>query len=115
MIRRLCKAGQAKRGRPVAGKGGHDPHTQGVTYMRRFTGWLCATLIAASGVPAQAADRSNKKDTFTFGVLQAPSEVQVRVQAANWLKEVGKYDARRADFDAVWSAADKSLLDKLSE
>src|SRR5437763_9957398 len=99
MQRRLCKAGQAKRGRPVAGKGGHDPHTQGVTYMRRFTGWLCAALIAALGVPAQAADRSNKKENFTFGVLQAPSEVQVRGEAARWLKEAGQYAAHRDAFD----------------
>jgi hypothetical protein len=85
--------------------------------MRRFTGWVCATLIAVLGVTAQAADRSNlKKENFnTFGVLQAPSEVQVRVQAANWLKEVGQYDAKRVNFDAIWAAADKSLLDKLSE
>lgn len=84
--------------------------------MRGFTGWVCATLLASCGLSAQAADRSNlKKENFTFGVLQAPSEVQVRVQAANWLKEVGQYDAKRAAFDALWAAKDKSLLDKLAE
>lgn len=82
--------------------------------MRRFTGWVCAALLAVCA-SAQAADRSSlKKENFTFGVLQAPSEVQVRVQAANWLKEVGKYDAKRAEFDALWAAKDTSLLDKLA-
>jgi len=89
---------------------------QGVTYMRRFTGWVCAALLAACGASADAAERSSlKKENFTFGTLQAPSEVQVRVQAANWLKEAGKYDAKRAEFDALWKNQDKALLDKLAE
>jgi hypothetical protein len=85
-------------------------------YMRRFTGWVCVALLAACGLSAQAAERSTaKKQDYTFGTLQAPTEVQVRVQAANWLKEAGKYDAKRAEFDAVWASKDKSILDKLSE
>jgi len=82
--------------------------------MRGFTGWVCAALLAVLGVSAQAAEKSLKKENFTFGTLQAPSEVQVRVQAATWLKEAGQYDAKRAQFDAIWKA-DKSLLDKVAE
>jgi len=83
--------------------------------MRRFTGWVCGALLAVVGVTAHAAEKSTlKKENFTFGTLQAPSEVQVRVQAANWLKEAGQYDAKRAEFDAIWKA-DKSLLDKVAE
>jgi len=83
--------------------------------MRRFMGWV-GVLLAACGLSAQAAERStSKKQDYTFGALQAPTEVQVRVQAANWLKEVGKYDAKRAEFDAIWATADKSLLEKLAD
>src|SRR5262245_29150352 len=83
--------------------------------MRRFTGWVCAALLATCGASANAAEKSTlKKENFTFGTLQAPSEVQVRVQAAHWLKEAGQYDAKRADFDALWKT-DKPLLDKVSE
>jgi hypothetical protein len=82
--------------------------------MRRFTGWVCGALIAVVGVGAQAAEKGLKKENFTFGTLAAPSEVQVRVQAANWLKDAGLYDAKRADFDTLWKA-DKSLLDKVAE
>lgn len=85
--------------------------------MRRFTGWVCAGLLVACGASAQAAEKSSlKKDNFaTFGVLPTPTVDQVRVQAAKWLKEVGKYDAKRDDFDTVWAAKDASILDKLAE
>jgi hypothetical protein len=84
--------------------------------MRRFMGWVCAALVVALfGSPAFAADRSSpKKESFTFGTLAAPSEVAVRVQAANWLKEAGQYDANRQAFDTLWADKDKTLLDRLS-
>ncbi len=82
--------------------------------MSRFTGWVCAALLtAAFSVTAQAADRSSKNE-FTFGTLQAPSEASVRVQAAGWLKEAGKYESNRQAFDTLWSDASKSLLDKVA-
>jgi len=56
-------------------------------YMRRFTGWVCAALLAAVGTSAQAAEKSSlKRETLTFGTIQAPSETQVRGEAARWLK-----------------------------
>jgi hypothetical protein len=83
--------------------------------MRRITGWVCAALVAAFGSSAVAAEKSSlKKENLTFGTLSAPSEVAVRVQSANWLKEAGKYDANRAAFDAIWAEKDKSLMDRVA-
>jgi len=65
-------------------------------------------------VSAQAADRSIKKDLNTFGAITPPSEVKVRLESANWLKEAGKYDANRQAFDALWSDSTKSVLDKVA-
>jgi len=82
--------------------------------MSRFTGFVCAALaLAAFAVSASAAERTNKKE-FTFGTLSAPSEVKVRLEAATWLKEAGKYDANRQAFDSLWSDDSKSLLDKVT-
>jgi hypothetical protein len=82
--------------------------------MRRIT-WVCAVVFtAAFCVSAQAAERSIKKDINTFGAITPPSEVKVRLESANWLKEAGKYDANRQAFDALWSDAAKSVLDKVA-
>jgi hypothetical protein len=84
--------------------------------MSRVTGLVCAALaLAAFGISANAAERStSKKDTYTFGTLQSPAEVKVRLDAANWLKETGKYEANRQAFDAVWADGNKSMLDKVA-
>ena len=76
--------------------------------MRRFVG-LCsvAALTLAVVGPAPAAE----KLTPTFGTLSAPSEVSVRVKAAEWLKGQGAYN--RTAFDAIWSKKEP-LLDRLS-
>ncbi len=63
--------------------------------------------------PARAADKTLSRESFTFGTLTPPSEVKVRVEAANWLKSQGKLD--RAAFDAIWSNKDKPVLDRLAE
>jgi hypothetical protein len=85
--------------------------------MRRFTSGICAALtVAAFTVPASAAEKSRlKKESFTFGTLSAPTEVAARVQAANWLKEAGKYDANRQAFDTLWADKDKTLLDRVAD
>jgi len=76
---------------------------------------MCAALaVAAFGVPAQAAERSQKKETYTFGALSAPSEVKVRLESATWLKDSGKYEASRKAFDALWADANRSVLDKVA-
>jgi len=83
--------------------------------MRRITGWMCAAVaVAAFSVSAQAAERSQgKKDFATFGAITPPSEVKVRLESANWLKEAGKYDTNRQAFDALWADTSKSVLDKV--
>ncbi len=85
-------------------------------FMSRATGFMCAALaLAAFGVTAHAADRStSKKDTYTFGTLQAPGDAKVRLDAAAWLTETGKYDANRQAFDALWADKTKSTLDKVA-
>jgi hypothetical protein len=78
---------------------------------------VCAALaLAAFGYNAHAAERStSKKDAYTFGTLQSPALVKVRLDAANWLKETGKYEANRQAFDALWADENKSsLLDKVA-
>jgi len=83
--------------------------------MLKSTGWGLAVLSAAllgMAAPARAADKALARESFTFGTLTPPSEAQVRLQAARWLKEQGKQD--RQAFDAIWSAKDKPVLDRLA-
>src|SRR5438128_556362 len=79
--------------------------------MRRFL-TLSAFAILTFAASAGAAERSLSKESFTFGTLTPPSEVKVRLEAANWLKGQGTFD--RAAFDALWSNKDKPILDRLS-
>jgi len=70
-----------------------------------------AALILAAFDSASAAEKKLSKESLTFGTLSAPSEVSVRVQAAEWLKGQGAYN--RATFDAIWSKKEP-ILDRLS-
>lgn len=82
--------------------------------MRRLSGWslmVVAGLMLASH--AQAADTKAAREEAAFGTLMPTSEVAVRIQAANWLKEQGKYDAHRAQFDEIWNKKDAAVLDRL--
>src|SRR5262249_61656082 len=83
--------------------------------MLKSTGWGLAVLSAAllgMAAPARAADKTLARESFTFGTLTPPSEAQVRLQAARWLKEQDKMD--RQAFDAIWSSKDKPVLDRLA-
>jgi hypothetical protein len=88
--------------------------------MLRNTGWGLAVLTAVllgNISPSQAVEKEaapKKKDFAAFGALSSPSEVKVRLDAANWLKETGKYETSRPAFDALWADASKSLLEKVS-
>jgi hypothetical protein len=77
--------------------------------MRRCFACSVAVLVLAASAPA--AEKSLPKESLTFGTLSAPSEVSVRAQAAQWLKEQGAYS--RAAFDAIW-AKQEPVLDRLS-
>jgi hypothetical protein len=76
---------------------------------------LLATALAAGG--ALAAEKSEKpSDVYTFGTLKALSVDAVRAQAAEWLSSTGKTDdATRQKFEAIWSQADRALLDKVAD
>jgi len=83
--------------------------------MRRFVGLSAIAVLTAAlagAASAGAAERSLGKESFTFGTLTAPTEVSVRMQAANWLREQGKLD--RTAFDAIWSNKDRPVLDRLA-
>ena len=62
--------------------------------MRRFFACSVAVLVLAASAPA--AEKTLSKESLTFGTLSAPSEVSVRAQAAQWLKEQGGVLSRRA-------------------
>jgi hypothetical protein len=81
--------------------------------MSRFTGLVCAALVTFS-VTTHAAERTSKKDFGSFNTLQAPSEAKARLDAAKWLKDAGKYEAKRQEFDALWADNAKTLLEKVA-
>ncbi len=78
-------------------------------YLRMLTLGLAATLLCG---PAFAAD-AGKKDTISFGLLQSVNAKDVEAKAKAWLTATGKFDAK--SFDAVWSSADRPLVDKLAD
>jgi hypothetical protein len=79
--------------------------------------WLSASVLAAgvaAGLcgPAAAADA---KAVYSFGTLKAPTSEEARARATAWLDGVKADDATRAAVLAVWDAADKSLLERVTE
>jgi hypothetical protein len=82
--------------------------------MRRLSVWSFAVVVGLGlTAPALAADSKAARGEAAFGTLSPASEVAVRIQAANWLKEQGKYDAHRAQFDEIWNKKDVAVLDRL--
>jgi hypothetical protein len=76
---------------------------------------MCAAfVVAAFSVSTHAAERSLKKDFGTFGAITPPSAEKVLKDSADWLKEVGKYEANRQAFDALWADKSKTVLDKVA-
>ncbi len=80
--------------------------------MRRLSGLCWVAVLAASlGVTAQAAEK--KPTGPVFGTLTTPAEAAVRFQAANWLREAGKYESQRAQFDQIWNRKELQTIDKV--
>src|SRR5262245_58882430 len=75
---------------------------------------VAALAVAALGSAATAAERASAREAATFGVLTPPSETAVKVQAATWLREAGKYDTARKQFDAIWADKETPALDRLA-
>lgn len=74
-------------------------------------GLLSAVLVA---FPAIAGD--TKSEIYTFGSLKSASAETARTQALDWLTKAGKTDqATRKQFDAIWSHADRCVLDKVAQ
>ena len=84
----------------------------------RVSRWFSTAAVAAAllyGGTALAGDGEKKaaKEVPSFGILRAPAPEAARSQALDWLKGVGKTDAKTTqEFDAVW-ASDRTLLDKV--
>jgi hypothetical protein len=72
-----------------------------------------AGFLGGSPVWAQA-EKSPAKELASLGTLRAPSPETARSQALDWLKGVGKADAAKTEFDALWSQSDRSLLDRVA-
>lgn len=63
--------------------------------------------------PAASAAEKSVKHYPAFGVLTAPSETSVRVKAARYLQEAGKYDRNR--FEELWGDTSRALVDRLAD
>jgi hypothetical protein len=89
------------------------PLSGGFTVFRRFG---FATLLAASLAVSGVSAAEKQTDVYTFGSLKAMPAATVQTQAQEWLASTGKTDeATRKQFDAIWSQADKPLLDKIAD
>jgi hypothetical protein len=75
---------------------------------------VAALAVAALGSAAVAAERASAREAATFGVLTPPSETAIKVQAATWLREAGKYETARQQFDAIWADKETPALDRLA-
>jgi len=77
--------------------------------------WIAAAILSAvlAANSATAADKS--PEVYSFGSLKAAPADTVRTQAQEWLTAAGKGDdANRKQFEAIWSKADHSVLDKVA-
>jgi len=75
-----------------------------------------AALLAGSQVQADTK-KAPVKDESSFGALKSVSVEEARTQAEKWLKETAKKTdaASLASFKAIWDAADRPLIDKVSD
>jgi len=76
---------------------------------------LAVPLLGAGQVLAEENNKPNK-DFSSFGALRPLAADEARGQAQAWLKEVGKTDATsQKAFDAIWSDANRTTLDRVSK
>ena len=84
----------------------------------RIHHWVFALAIAVPLLGTHALVGAEKKDRpkqpIAFGALKPPAFEATRDQALSWLKSVGKADAKKAEFDALWKDEDRGLLDLVS-
>lgn len=83
--------------------------------MRRLIGWSLVALTVALTGSVQAAEKTEARETFTFGVLNVASDKAARRQAYVWLQKTGKLnDETRAAFNKLWAQKDLPVLDRVS-
>jgi hypothetical protein len=75
-----------------------------------------AIAVPLAGTTALVgADKSNRpKQPVAFGTLKIPTLEVVRSQALDWLQSIGKADAKKGEFEALWKDTDRGLLDLVS-
>jgi hypothetical protein len=69
-----------------------------------------AALIMAAGAPA--AESTGKK-LAAFGSLEAANPEAVRAEAQAWLKQTGMKAEQQKQFQTIWQAADRPVLDRV--
>jgi hypothetical protein len=71
-------------------------------------------LLAPAGVLGDAGP-SPAREGMTLASLRAPDVASARAQALAWLRATGKADAARLErFEAIWSAPEQSVLDRVA-
>lgn len=82
-----------------------------------FPRWIVAlgaALVIGGGLSAADAAKKLGRDDASFGSLRGPDAAEVRSQALEWLKSVGKTDpATLAQVKDLWEA-DRPLIDKVA-
>ncbi|MFO0807858.1 MAG: hypothetical protein U0746_04475 [Gemmataceae bacterium] len=79
--------------------------------------WLPAALVVGFvGVASAGPEPTGKSGVYNFGNLKAPTPEAARATAQAWYESAGKSDAAaKAAFAAIWDAADKPLLERVTE
>jgi hypothetical protein len=81
--------------------------------------WLTTPVLGAflaAGLTGTALAAESKPATvYSFGTLKTPTVDAARAQAQAWLAGVQVGNGRSADFAAIWDAADKPLLDRVTD
>jgi hypothetical protein len=80
-----------------------------------FTVALAVHFAAANPLCGQATKRP-ANEPISFGTLRPAKPDETRNQALAWLKSAGKSDAAsQKAFEAIWSQADRLLVDRLAD
>ena len=79
--------------------------------------WRCSALALAAlvGMGGYANADPTEKKVISFGALEAASPEAVRAQAEAWVKQAVKDDAKKQQFETIWKAADRPLMDRVVE
>ncbi|MCX7701749.1 MAG: hypothetical protein N2039_12805 [Gemmataceae bacterium] len=84
--------------------------------MVRRSWWAVIGVVAVATVSSTAAsERESVPQVYSFGTLRTAAPEVAREQALNWLQQAGLLNAEtQPRFDAIWSDANRPLLDKVA-